>query len=63
MVEEMTKTWYGILLKYIFLILLVLCVGNGAINLISFSHTDVTGMVGMDKEQIEATLQITMTEE
>ena len=59
----MTKTWYGILLKYIFLILLVLCVGNWAINLISFSHTDVTGMVDMDKEQIETILQITMTED
>lgn len=61
MVEEMTKTWYGILIKYIFLILLVLCVGNWAMSLISFRHTDVTGMVSMDKEQIEAILQISLT--
>ena len=63
MVEEMTKTWYGILLKYIFLILLVLCAGNWAMSLVSFGHTDVTGMVGMDKGQIETILQISLTDD
>lgn len=58
----MRETWYGILLKYIFLILLVLIVGNWAIAHISFNSTDVTDMVNMDKGQIEEILQISMME-